>query len=267
MTGGRTIVGGHVSRRRRSRAALRGFTLIEALISIALMGLVLTALGNITAQWLPNWNHGIARVQRSELVSISLNRLIGDIQAAEFVPPNRDVKAPLFDGTASSIVLVRSAIGPDARPGLDIVRLAETKDGSDIVLARSSTPFVPVGLGRTSIEQYRFANPVALLRTPYRVTFAYAGRDGAWKETWRNQTDLPTAIRLTVRDAATRQTLSISTTALVHVELPAACADKKRKSDCAGGAAQGDQPNAGQPPAPPAPGVQRGELATGRSML
>lgn len=34
-----------------------GFTLIETIVALALMGLVLSALASITAQWLPNWNH------------------------------------------------------------------------------------------------------------------------------------------------------------------------------------------------------------------
>ena len=43
---------------RRSLAQRRtgegGFTLIETLVALALMGLVLSALANLTAQWLPN---------------------------------------------------------------------------------------------------------------------------------------------------------------------------------------------------------------------
>ena len=78
---------------RKRRAAVSGFTLLEALVATALMGVILTALASITSQWLPNWNRGIARAQRSELVSIVLNRLVADFGASEFIPPNRDTKA------------------------------------------------------------------------------------------------------------------------------------------------------------------------------
>src|SRR5712691_13520210 len=114
--------------RRNRRAASRGFTLIEALIAIVLMSVILAALASITSQWLPNWNRGIARAQRSELVSIVLNRLVADFGASEFIPPNRDTKAPIFDGTELSVTLVRSAVGPNIRPGLEIVRIAELND-------------------------------------------------------------------------------------------------------------------------------------------
>ena len=216
---------------RKGRAAVSGFTLIEALVATALMGVILAALASITSQWLPNWNRGIARAQRSELVSIALDRLIADLGASEFIPPNRDTKGPLFDGTEFSVTLVRSAVGPNIRPGLEIVRIAEISDKSGQVLVRSTKAFAPL---ESNLRQPDFANPVVLLRSPYQVSFAYAGRDGIWKQNWQNASQLPAAVRLTVRDATSGRTLTISTTALVHVELPAACVDSKRKDDCIG---------------------------------
>jgi len=249
---------------RRRRAAMRGFTLIEALVATALMGLILAALGAITSQWLPNWNRGIARVQRAELISISLNRLTADIQAAEFIAPSRGSKSPLFEGTASSIILVRSAIGPAAGPGLEIVRIAETIDGNTQALVRSTMRFVPLDPNTVLAAQLKFLNPVVMLRTPYQVSFAYAGADGIWKNAWQNEAQLPAAVRLTVRDAATQQALSISTSALIHVELPA-CIVGKNKSDCTG-QQPGDANQPSDSPPPPAPRM-RGELPTQRGFL
>jgi general secretion pathway protein J len=254
---------------RSRRAAIRGFTLIEALVATALMGLILAALGAITAQWLPNWNRGIARVQRAELVSISLNRLTADIQAAEFIAPSRGSKVPLFEGMPSSIVLVRSAIGPASGPGLEIVRIAETQDRNTQALVRSTMQFVPFDPNAPLAGQLKFANPVVMLRTPYQVSFAYAGIDGVWKDTWQNEAQLPAAVRLSVRDAATQQPLSISTTALIHVEVPA-CSVAKSKSDCFGQqqgqpGQPGNQPGNNAPPPPPP--SMRGELAVPRSVL
>lgn len=219
---------------RKRHAAVSGFTLIEALVATALMGVILAALASITAQWLPNWNRGISRAQRSELISITLNRLVADLAAAEFISPNRDTKSPLFDGAEFSVTFVRSIIGPNSRPGLEIVRVAETTDKNGKVLVRSITPFAPFGQSATSVDQLEFAHPVVLLRAPYRVSFAYAGRDGIWKNTWRGAQELPVAVRLTVHDASTERTLSISTTALVHVDVPAACVGGKNKADCIG---------------------------------
>jgi general secretion pathway protein J len=94
-----------------------------------------------------------------------------------------------------------------------------------------------------------FSDPVALLRPPFVVTFAYAGPDGVWKDTWQNAPLLPMLVRLTVRDANSARALSVSTAALVHVELPAACTRPKDKADCV----QSPQPEG----APASPGNQQ----------
>ena len=56
------------------RDSIAGFTLLEVLVATALMGLILAALATITAQWLPNWNRGLAGVQRSEQIALGLDR-------------------------------------------------------------------------------------------------------------------------------------------------------------------------------------------------
>jgi general secretion pathway protein J len=213
-----------------AEAAVSGFTLIEALIAVALMGIVLGSFATLTAQWLPNWNRGFARVQRTELLGIALDRLVGDLSAAEFVPPNRESKRPLFDGAELGVTFVRSAVGPNTRPGLEIVRLAESADQRGAILVRTRAPFAPVAAGW--MTQINFADPVILLRAPYRVSFAYAAGDGAWKSTWQNAVELPAMIRATVRDAETERTLAVSTATAVRVELPASCARRNGASGC-----------------------------------
>src|SRR6516164_2781427 len=103
-----------------------GFTLIEALVALALTGLLLSALATLTAQWLPNWNRGFDRIQQTELIGISMQQIAADLAAAEFVPANRASKKPLFEGSALSVSFVRTALGPNAGIGLDVVRLGET---------------------------------------------------------------------------------------------------------------------------------------------
>ncbi|HEY6025239.1 MAG TPA: type II secretion system protein [Pseudolabrys sp.] len=224
-----------LSCRRRSDKA--GFTLVEALVATLLMGMILAALATVTAQWLPNWNRGFARVQQAELLAIAVERLAADLEAAEFVSPNRKTDHPLFEGTELSATFVRSAIGPNARSGLDIVRISETAGRQGPVLVRARAAFVP---NSGSIDQLFFRDPVVLLRPPYRLSFAYAGKDGAWKSGWHDSATLPSAVRLSVRDAATDRVLPVSTIALVHADLPAACvggagdcdeADQKKNKD------------------------------------
>jgi general secretion pathway protein J len=221
----------------QQRAGERGFTLIEAIVALALMGLVLSALASITAQWLPNWNRGLGRIQRSEVIGIALQRIGADLAAAEYVPANRDSRRPLFEGSELSVMFVRSALGPNAGPGLDVVRLGETTERREFVTVRSRTRFTPLPSASSLSEEMHFGDPVVLLRAPFRLSFAYAGPDRVWKSTWRGTTKLPAMIRLTIRDASTERVLSISTITPVHVQAPSACVrpdggcDDKDKQD------------------------------------
>jgi general secretion pathway protein J len=197
--------------------------MLEALVAVTLMGVILSAMGYITAQWLPSWNRGFMRVQRGELFAVALNRLAADLAAAEFVTPNRDSKLPIFEGTPNAVTLVRSAVGPNTEPGLEVVRIAEGTDRQGIALVRTRTPFAPFGAGDVSASQLSFADPVVLLRAPFRVSFSYSNGDGAWQDTWQNASQLPAAVRFLVRDVATGRTLAISSAAMVHVDLQAGC--------------------------------------------
>jgi general secretion pathway protein J len=220
----------------KRRAGEGGFTLIETIVALALMGLVLSALASITAQWLPSWNRGIDRIQRSEEIGTAMQRISADLAAAEYVPANRDSRHPLFDGSELSVMFVRTALGPNTGPGLDVVRLGETTDRRKFVTVRSRTRFTPLPSGSSLSEQLHFSDPVVLLRAPYRLSFAYAGPDRIWKSTWRGADKLPVLIRLTVRDAETERVLSVSTVTPVHVQVPSDCLQPDGKCDDKSGA-------------------------------
>jgi general secretion pathway protein J len=210
-------------RRAQRHARIAGFTMVEALVALLLMGMIMASLATITAQWLPSWNRGLDRIQRSELIGIALERIGADLAAAEFVAANRDTHKPLFDGSELSVTFVRTSVGPNAGPGLDVVHLGETRDRSEFVTVRSQARFTPLADGVSLSEQVHLGSPVVLLRAPYRLSFAYAGADRAWKSVWKDANKLPAMIRLTVRDAASQRVLSVSTIAPVHVQIPSDC--------------------------------------------
>jgi general secretion pathway protein J len=222
-----------------------GFTLIEALVALALTGLILSALATLTAQWLPSWNRGFDRIQQSELISIAMQRIAADLAAAEFVPASRATKKPLFEGTALSVTFVRTALGPNVGIGLDVVRLGETTDQGQLVMLRARAPFTPLAAGVSPFEQIHVAGPVVLLHPPLRMSFAYAGPDRVFRDDWHDMDKLPSAIMLTVRDAASERVLSVSTVTPVHIDAPASGSksggdvhdDAKEADDKAGAAA------------------------------
>ncbi|RRB80292.1 general secretion pathway protein GspJ, partial [Escherichia coli] len=98
---------------------------------------------------------------------------------------------PLFDGSELSVTFVRTSLGPNAGPGLDVVRLGEVRDRGEFVTVRSQARFTPLADGVSLSEQVHLGSPVVLLRAPYRLSFAYAGADRAWKNAWKDAERLP----------------------------------------------------------------------------
>jgi len=217
--------------RTRTEDAVAGFTLIETLIATALMVVVMAALATVTAQWLPNWNRGFVRVQRTELLSLGIERVVADIAAAQYVPAHYATRKPLFEGRELSVTFVRAAIGPNSPPGLEIVQLAEAADARGLALLRTQMPFAPVD-PNAGVDLRLLRAPVVLARAPFRLSFAYAGADRVWKSTWIDAPELPTAVRVTVRNAVTGRALTVSTAAMVHVNVAAACLRAKTSRDC-----------------------------------
>lgn len=193
-------------KKHRNRQAEAGFTMFEALVAIALMGLILGALASVTAQWLPGWARGLFQVQRNEQLAIAFDRLTADLSAAEFVPANN----LLFEGSERRVTFVRQAVGPNSRRSLEIVQIAEIADARGPVLVRTRAPFTLLAAG----DPIPFADPVVLLRPPFRVAFAYADAAGAWQTSWRKE--LPAGVRIVVRDV--ERGLAISTATRIRAE-------------------------------------------------
>jgi general secretion pathway protein J len=213
---------------RRALADQAGFTLIEVLLATLLMTVILGALATVTAQWLPNWNRGMARVQRAERLAIGLERIVADLSVAEMLPINGDAKTPLFEGSELSVTFVRTAVGPNAPPGLEIVRFIEKADDQGLAMVRERAPFTPM----PADAQIRFADQVVLIRLPFRLTFSYAGPDQVWQPDWRGQKQLPDMVRIAVRDGATGQVLGVSSAAIVHANAWAECARARNPPAC-----------------------------------
>lgn len=188
--------------------------MIEATAALALTAVVVLTLSMIAGQWMPNWRRNFAATQRADLLELGLERIVADLAAAEFVTSGGDSPTPLFDGEPLSATFVRSSVGPNSSPRLEVVRLAETVDARGFALVRTSAPFAPAAPGRLPDD---FAGPVVLVRAPFRVTFAYAGPDRRWIDAWRNVDRLPDAVRVTVRDAASERVLAASTAVRLNV--------------------------------------------------
>ncbi|MBV9221700.1 MAG: prepilin-type N-terminal cleavage/methylation domain-containing protein [Methylobacteriaceae bacterium] len=213
---------------RRHRAGLgeAGFTLIEAIVALAIGGFVIAALASVVGQWLGSWDRGSGTLQRAELTSAGLDRIVTDLASAELIPANDLGTTALFEGTERSVLFARRAVAIGGARGLQLVRLAQTGD-SNATLLRSQAPLgFPPALAAPIDRE-----PVVLLRAPYRTVFAYAGDDGVWKSTWTKATRLPRAVRVSVVDGAGRAPV-FSTTVRVHVDAAPACAAARNMAEC-----------------------------------
>jgi len=204
---------------RPKRARQDGFTLLEAMFAIALMGAIVMALGGLTGQWLPNWRRGFADLQRADLLSAGVERIVADVSGAQYVSPKGARDAPLFDGRQLSLTFVHEAAGPNETPHLEFIRLAETVDERGFALVRTRAPFTP-GITDLANHPPPFADPVVLARAPFRISFAYADASREWRDVWPSGPQLPEAVRITVRDAASQEVLAASTVATLKVTAP-----------------------------------------------
>jgi general secretion pathway protein J len=211
-------------RRANSDTLIAGFSLIEAMATLALTATIILALSSVAGQWLPNWRRGFVDLQRADLLGVGLERLVDDLSAAEYVTPAAGARAPLFEGDTSSVVFVRSAIGPDAYPHLEIVRLAEIKEDRGLAMVRTRARFAPeqpTAPGAPA-QAIAFADSVTLIRAPFHIAFSYAGPDRLWLPSWKGREQLPEAVRITVRDTIANRVLAASTVSRMRVTAPGA---------------------------------------------
>ena len=212
--------------RQRHHHPAAGFTLLEAIVALLLVGLVLSALANLAGQWIPSWKHGLSRLRTSEGLALALDRLASDISAAQFISMTPGDRQPLFIGKAQSLIFVRRAWNPSQDPVLEIVKIEDVKSNGSPYVTRSRAAF-PSGV---KARATRFSDSVILLRDNYRLFFSYAGRDRIWHDDWQGE-HLPESVKLTVRDATGRSAIA-TTTASIHSAIPLRCIHAPSLENC-----------------------------------
>jgi general secretion pathway protein J len=214
----------------RNRASESGFTLVEVLVATALVAIVLAALATLTSQWLPNWNRGMDRLQTVERTALAIDRIAKDLAAAEFIYAKGEESLTAFEGTSGSVTLVRTAVGANAHPGLERVQIfASTNRVSGIV--RSAAAFVPDVPAAFSLGQAH-RDPDVLLPGPYALSFAYAGTDRVWRDSWRQQRTMPKLVQISISMRSQQRSVVNSTYVAIRADLPVECLQVKAPAEC-----------------------------------
>lgn len=195
-----------------------GFTLIEALVALAIGGFVIATLATVTGQWMRNWQVGIPVLQRSQSLVTGLDRIVADVAAARFMPAG--ATGFIFTGEPTAITLVRQTLPVETPAGLEVVRLAALPGGGDVTLARSRSP-LPFG---SSLSAPADPSPVALLRQPQAVRFAYADADQVWQTSWQVPARLPRLVRVEVIDRRSGRAVLPAVVVRLHADAPLTCA-------------------------------------------
>jgi general secretion pathway protein J len=186
------------------------------MLALALTGVMVSAIAVFAGQWMTSWRAGFAQLQATDLLSLGLERLSADVSAAQYAASSSGQEPALFLGDAKSLIFVRRSPAPDTLGRLEVVRIAQTTDARGAALIRSRAPYVPLPLG-TPITSLHFTDPVALIRAPFLVSFAYADATRVWRDSWAPNKTLPTAVRVTVRTVGRAEVISASTAISLHV--------------------------------------------------
>jgi general secretion pathway protein J len=176
----------------------RGFTLLELLLALAIVGaLVVIAFGGVRIA-LASWRQGEDRAeayQHLRGVALTLGRTVG--AAYPYNAPRGDTPTAvlLFGGSGSSLELVTQAAPyPAAVPiafTAVVIELGTTDEHRGLVIRQRLLP-----------NRNPFTDAVVVFNDPTltELSFSYLDDGGAWQDTWDVETQkrLPKAIRISV---------------------------------------------------------------------
>lgn len=186
-----------------------GYTLIEILVALVLLGLMATMTINVFQQL-----RTVRAIQtrydaRSNTASV-VNYIGSEISRAMAIPLSTDADGMMrsLEGTATSVRFVaatRSGFKEDALR--EVSYSIETKDGQTKLLRHARS--------RTGSDSSPDNRTDELLKGVTSFKFSYrSGHEGSqWTESWQNEADLPAAIRIQVAD--TTNSLMVSRTVLL----------------------------------------------------
>ena len=197
-----------MSRRRGPRAAEHGFTLLELLVAIMLLGLLMAALFGGLRLGARVWETADARLDASvtiQIVQDFVGQRLAETLPLEAVPPEvaeADVFAPLFLGTTEAVRFA-GLLPENLGAGFYLMELALAEsghaDGGGNLVLRWR-PFEPYDQTAEEVEP----EERVLLENIEGLELSYFGTNDpeqppAWRQAWEGQSELPRLIRLRVR--------------------------------------------------------------------
>jgi general secretion pathway protein J len=180
----------------------RGFTLLELLLAITILGLLMSVLAGGLRFGARAWESGDARAEElTELGVVQgfLRRLIGQAHPTPLIGPSAPAQPALL-GAADGMVFIALAPAELAGGGFYLFSLSleEADDARELVL-----DWRPLDGGAETIDVDAPAHRTLLIEGIEAASFAYFDPGGptrtpGWRDTWQDPQFLPSLVRLQI---------------------------------------------------------------------
>lgn len=181
------------------RSNQHGFTIVELLVSLVVMGFVVLLIGGSLSVFSSSWSRQLLALERQDTLLRGAQVFRKDIRSMrQVVSNNADRKALVFGGDSRTVKFLSYSPAHLNQTGLQVVeyRLLSTPDGYELI--RRSGRWRPL----TEVSDIELRHPVTLVRGLSEGRFLY-GDDGGKKTVWLRRWDksgaLPTLISFSGR--------------------------------------------------------------------
>lgn len=182
----------------------RGFTLLEMIIGITLLGFILVLLYGGLRLGTRSWDAGEKVVEassRQAVVTEFLRKQLGSIYPLRWKPDEGQQEVLAFAGEPRSLRFAGYMPARLGTGGVHLLALEEEKDGEVSALR------LRWRLPDPELKDFEFPdedNQARLIKDIESIEFAYFGAESqeaepAWHDAWHNETQLPVLIRVRVK--------------------------------------------------------------------
>ena len=201
---------------RRPDASRAGFGLIEAIVALAIAGLVLAAITEIAGRTLRSWNAGLDTTAAVERSDIALGRIATDL--TELLPislATSDDPNVLFAGDERGMAF--TAVTPVGRTGeaIAVVEIGVESAADGAVLTRRLRRGRDAGL--------RDGDRVVLLSGPVDLGFSYRDQAGRRVARWARHGEVPRGVVVTLRGSRAGGGLPVEVMLPIPVAISVSC--------------------------------------------